>query len=227
MTGRSNNKYEHFDTCVPQAEPVISGKGMHSQKFLRGTVNKWVRLARSPNESQEMYHERLERDCISMQKYRSHLLVSKGFDTSSARLTAVVSIDKPRIGYSWMPITGGIPLSTSKAYAIWLNSTLGRLVLRVKGGKKLSFPNYNPAAYHDMPYPNLKNVDGLKLLENCFDETYDWEVPQFREGRAPIREQWDDAVAVALDIDRELITECAWLLACDPSVSKEAFAESM
>ena len=224
MTG--TKRYEHFDRPVDGSEPVISGTGMNGQLFLEGTINKWVRLSRLEGERKKEYDIRLALDKQGIQKFRSHLLLSKGFDTSASRLTAVVA-SKPKIGYSWMPVTGEIPLEldTAKALAVWFNSSLGRSLLRTVCGRKLAYPMYNPDSWHRLPYPDVTNESTKATLKRCFDKTSVNEVPSFREGRVEIREIWDDAVASSLGIDRSLIAELADGLACEPTVSRESFFE--
>ncbi|MDE0309497.1 MAG: hypothetical protein OXI60_06655 [Acidiferrobacterales bacterium] len=229
MTTSSNKKYEHFDEPVESSEPAISGVGKDSQKSLAGRFTKWIRLSRLPNESDRNYAARLEKDSQMMSKYRSHLLVADSHDSSGSRLVAVAS-KTPVIGYSWMPVLpeiGNAPISFehAKAIAIWLNSTLGRVALRNVTARKISYPKFRPVSFDAIPFPNIDEPCVVTPLSNVFDETSKEVVPQFRDGRVPIREHWDDAVALALEIDRVLIAECADKLACDPFVSKDHFFE--
>ena len=55
------------------------------------------------------------------------LLVTAGQDTSTGRVTAVAS-RTAYVGYGWMPITG-LTIEQSKGAAVFLNSTVGRLLL--------------------------------------------------------------------------------------------------
>ena len=225
MTG--NKKYEHFDEPQENCEPVISGAGMEGQKYLCATVNKWVRLARNESESDVEYMTRLREDRDKMKSFRSHLLVSKGFDTSTSRVTAVVA-QPARIGYSWMPVTGELilPVEKAKALCIWYNSTIGRCLLRTVGGRKLAYPMFNPASWHDLPIPQMDNENIVNLLGKCYDETFNTEVSSFRDGQIPLRDQWDDAVAEALEIDRVVMREMAERLNVDPYVSQSAYYET-
>ncbi len=226
MTGQK--KYEHFEVATPLSEPVISGVGKNHQKYLIGKVYKWVRLSKKDGEPDDDYKSRISQDNQQMEKFRSHLLVSKSFDSAASRLTCVVSIE-PHIGYGWMPVTGDypLPLSSAKALAIWYNSTIGRMLLRTVGGRKLAYPMYNPDSWHQLPVPNLNDEFVLKTLEGSFNETCTTEVPSFRSGRCKIRELWDDAVSFGLGIDRNSIAMLADGLACEPSVSKDSFYDSV
>lgn len=226
MTGIK--KYEHFDEPQEGTEPVISGSGMEGQKYLLGTVNKWVRLTRKDNESDKEYQERVRIDSSKILSFRSHLLVSKGFDAGTSRVTAVVS-NPSCIGYSWMPVTGKclLPLNFAKGLCIWFNSTIGRCLLRTVGGRKPAYPMFNPASWHDLPLPNIENQKVIDVLEKCYNNTSNIEVPSFRDGRVAVRELWDDAVSEALEIDRSLIADMANRLAVDPYVSKSAFFNTL
>ena len=114
-------------------------------------------------------------------------------------------------------------ISIAKAMAIWLNSTLGRMVMRSVGARKISYPQFNPVAFTSVPYADIDNKKIVNILSDCFDNTSNVEVAQFREGRVEVREYWDDAVSEALQIDRALIETCAENLAQDPFVSMERF----
>ena len=221
-------KYTHYKHAVPNSEPVISGTGMESQLTLKGSVNKWVKLTKLPNESDSSYKRRLELESEKIGSFRSHLLVSKGFNAASARLTAIAS-EEPRIGYSWMPVTGnpGISFDKAKGLCIWFNSTLGRCLLRTSCGRTVSYPMYNPDSWHNLPYPDIDNPDVIKPLVDCYEETREEEVPPFREGQVRVRELWDDAVSNALAIERSLISSISDMLQIDPYVSKDNFYESL
>ena len=221
-------KYEHFDTPIEKSEPVISGVGKDAQTKLIGTVNKWVRLSQVSGESTQHYELRLSEDKKKMVKYRSHLLIAKRFDTHSARLVALAT-SKRHIGYGWMPVLGEtpIPYEIAKVLCIWLNSTLGRLAIRRVTGRKISYPTLSPIAFDAVPFPNISQPHIISVLSSIFDETCRQTVPAFSEGRTPIREAWDDAVSVALDIDRSQIAQCAELLSRDPFVSKESFYDHL
>ncbi len=227
MTASPKKRYEHFDTPIEDSEPAISGIGMDAQRVLSGTVNKWVRLTQLPNEANTDYKARLQENAQKMVQYRSHLLVADSHDSSGSRLVAIAS-STPRIGYSWMPVLGEKPIAFeyAKAFAIWLNSTLGRISLRSVTARKISYPKFRPVSFDAIPFPDIDNDDIVSHLGLCYDTTCDDDVSQFREGRVAIRELWDDAVATALEIDRDLIAECADILARDSFVSKDRFFET-
>ena len=226
MTAKPTRRYEHFDSPVDNSEPVIAGVGMGAQTRLKGKVNKWVRLAKLPSESNRTFQARLEEQKEKFAKYRSHLLLAKSFDTRGSRLIAIAT-GRKRIGYGWMPVLGSKPISLeqSKAIAIWMNSTLGRVAVRRVTGRKIEYPTFNPIAFDGVPFVDIHKPEIVELLSEAYEETCDVDIPSFRDGRVSVREQWDDAVALALEIDRQTISKCADMLAQDPFVSKEAFYE--
>ena len=80
----------------------------------------------------------------------AHLLVTAGQDTGTARLTAVAQEDR-FVGLAWFPVPG-VTLEKAKAAAVFLNSTPGRLQLLRNPGRKLAFPQYNPAGLKRIPF---------------------------------------------------------------------------
>ena len=126
-----------------------------------------------------------------------------------------------------MPVLGPKPITfhSAKAIAIWLNSTLGRAALRTVGARTVNYPKFRPISFDAIAFPDVDNPRVVGTLSSCFDETCLEEVSQFREGRVPVREKWDDAVATALEIDRNLIATCAEKLSTDPFVSRDRFFE--
>ena len=231
MTASPLKRYDHFEVETEFAEPVIAGVGQADQMRLSGRVNKWVRLARMPNERLDDYRLRLQEQDSMMRIYRSHLLLGKSHDTSGSRVVAIAT-KVPRIGYGWMPVLPSnrhtsMSFEHAKACATWLNSTLGRLALRKVWGRKLSYPQFNPVAFNAVPFPNLYDSRLVEVLVRCFERTDSDVIPRFREGRTEVREEWDNAVSEALEIDRVLIGRCADMLARDPAVCKDAFFESI
>ncbi len=145
-----------------------------------------------------------------------HLLVTAGQDTSTGRVTAVAS-RTAYVGYGWMPITG-LTIEQSKGAAVFLNSTVGRLLLMRTPGLKLNFPKYNPAVYNELPIPNLSDSNVGSTLADCWTATRRMHVPQFRDGECEVRELWDAAVCAALDWDEAEISALRKLLHAEPHV---------
>ena len=145
-----------------------------------------------------------------------HLLITDGQRSSTARLTAVAS-DSEYIGMSWMPVAGFSP-EASKATAVFLNSTPGRLQIMRNAGRTIEFPMYMPGAYANIRIPNIEDARIRGILAACWERTKDMTVPQFRDGECEVRRLWDEAVADAMNWDAEELAHLRNLLHNEPHV---------
>ena len=152
----------------------------------------------------------------NLQARAGHLLITDGQRNATARLTAVAS-DTKYVGVGWMPATGFSP-EESKAIAVFLNSTVGRIQTMSNASRTLEFPMYRPAAYANIRIPNVKNDRIRQTLANCWEHTKDMTVPQFRDGECEVRRLWDEAVAEAMGWDVEELARLRGLLNKEPHV---------
>ena len=146
----------------------------------------------------------------------AYLLITDGQDSSTARLTAVAN-DTRYVGVGWMPLIRHSQ-EESKALAVFLNSTPGRLQLMRNAGRKLTFPMYRPAAYANIRIPDVKDDRIRQILADCWERTKDTEVPQFRDGECEVRRLWDEAVAEAMGWDPAELERLRHLLHQEPHV---------
>ncbi len=146
----------------------------------------------------------------------SHLLVTAGQDTGTARVTAVAQ-EELCLGLGWLPVPG-VTLEKAKAATVFLNSTAGRLQLLRNPGRKLAFPQYNPAGLKIIRLPNLSDQTLVDRLARCWEATAEMEVPQYRDGECDVRHIWDDAVADALGWDKDWLSVLRHLLHREPHV---------
>ena len=137
-----------------------------------------------------------------------HLLITDGQRSATARLTAVAS-DSKYVGVGWMPVTGFSPVE-SKAIAVFLNSTVGRIRTMSNASRTLEFPMYRPATY--------ANVRIRDILADCWERTKDMRVPQYRDGECEVRVLWDNAVTEAMGWDPEELARLRQLLHNEPHV---------
>ena len=147
----------------------------------------------------------------------AHLLVTAGQRTNTARLTAVASKVKHLGGNGWLPIPEA-DLEESKALAICLNSTPGRLQLMGHVGRSIEFPQYRPAGIRQIHIPDVRDDRVRRILADCWELTKDEVVPQFREGECEVRQLWDDAVAEAMGWDPDELSRLRHLLHREPHV---------
>ena len=145
-----------------------------------------------------------------------YLLITNGQASNTARLTATAGDDK-YVGVAWMPVTGLSP-EESKAIAVFLNSTAGRLQIMSNASRKLEFPMYMPAAISNIRIPDVKDARIRETLADCWERTKDMEVPQFRDGECEVRQLWDEAVAEAMGWDAAELARLRHLLHQEPHV---------
>ena len=195
-------RHHHVGRSAPGAFPILKSKGADGQHRIEATPDEhWAYKKAGPS---------------PMFDKAGHLLVTAGQDTSTARLTAVASSSQ-YVGYGWMPTTG-FDIKQAQAAAVFLNSTVGRLLLMRSPGRKLSFPNYRPSIFNNLPLPDLSDSHICSTLAECWSATKGLTVPPFRDGECEIRRIWDLAVCTALGWDEGEIAELRLLLHGEPHV---------
>ena len=158
---------------------------------------------------------------------RARLLVNAGQRSNTGRLAAIVDTTADGgLGTRWKPIQGTDD-STAIAWAVWLNSTLGRIAMLRNRGKTLAFPVYTPSGMTTTRCPDPGETEAIKALNAAYELTKNDETPQYRDGRCAVRDTWDEAVAQALGIDIETIFEYAELLASEPAVSPTSWTRTL
>ena len=145
-----------------------------------------------------------------------YLLITQGQRNNTGCLTATASDDK-YVGIGYLPVTG-LTAEESKATAVFINSTAGRLQLMRNLGRTIEFPLYNPAASGNIRIPDLKDGGVRQRLAECWERTKEWAVPQYREGECEVRRVWDEAVAQALGWEAADLTRLRHLLHQEPHV---------
>ena len=216
-----------FDVVEPQHGDVgvLNSKGRDGQTAIKGNPDIYIQLRATQGEVEEDRNSRSLAVIEERDSYRGFLLITVGQRTDSARVCAVATTEK-QFGTGWMPVKG-VDQETAKAWAVWINSTPGRICLMRHRGNTLDYPDYEPRGVKDMPVPRPENEGTIRNLAAVWEETQDEIVPSYREGRTPIRELWDAAAARALGIDRAEIGRWADILNSEPYVSRERFEESL
>ena len=199
QTGVDVGKRARRDSWAADAFPVIRGKGAGGQRQIEAIASEFRDVTDS-----------------SLPSKAGFLLVTQGQDTRTARLTAVAS-DRKHLGYNWMPVIG-MKADSAKSAAVFLNSTIGRLLLLRNPGTKLAFPNYNPSTMNALPIPDLTDPRIRSALTDCWEATRHMTVPQYRDGECEVRQLWDAAVCEALGWDEGEIAELRLLLHEEPHV---------
>ena len=191
------------------AFPILKTKGADGQLRIQATPDEhWVHKKSAPSPVLDK---------------AGYLLVTAGQRTSTGRLTAVAS-GRKYVGHGWMPVTG-MTSSQSRAAAVFLNSTPGRLLLMRNPGRALDFPNYTPAIVNSLPMPDLADPHTCSTLAVCWAATRHMPVPQFRDGECEVRELWDATVCAALNWDEAKIAGYRKLLHAEPHVRGLAYGQ--
>ena len=147
----------------------------------------------------------------------SHLQITQGQRNNTSCLTATAS-DHKYVGIGYLPVTG-LTAEESKATAVFINSTPGRLQLMCNAGRTLEFPLYNPAASGNIRIPDVHDTRIRQILSDCWERTKEMKVPQFRDGECEVRRLWDEAVAEAMGWDATELSRLRHLLHQEPHVS--------
>ena len=190
FTGRDlfRGAFERADESTPGSFGVIDSKSADAQTTIRSAPDKyWISKNRSEDETAKLLSK------------AGYLLITAGQDNSTARLTATADSAK-YVGNGWTPVIG-FSATESKAVAVFLNSTAGRLQLMRNAGRKLDFPLYRPAGVANIRIPDIEDERIRQTLAACWERTRDMVVPQFRDGECEVRRLWDEAVADAMGWD--------------------------
>ena len=194
--------------------PILKSKGANGQIRIASHPDEhWIPKDR---ESIPLSREAEKRQVDKLLDKSAYLLVTDGQRNSTARLTAVAS-NEGYVGVSWMPVIGLDP-KRSKAVAVFLNSTVGRLQIMCNAGRTLEFPLYRPASYRSVRIPDINDSRIMDVLCECWERTRDMEVPQYRDGECEVRRLWDEAVAEAMGWDAEYLAHLRHLLHNEPHV---------
>ncbi|MCY3953524.1 MAG: hypothetical protein OXG69_13425 [bacterium] len=191
------------------AFPILDSKGVDVQQTIEGAPDEhWVWEGNGP---------------APILSKAGHLFLTTGQWMPATRLTALATTEA-HVGRGWRPVTGAT-LRQAQALAVFVNSTVGRMVLMRLGGRFLHFPNYNTAAVNALPIPNISDRACTEPLADCWEATRGEVVPQFRDGYTEVRRRWDAAVCDALAWDIDEITRLGEMLAREPRVRGVAYGQ--
>ena len=216
QTGRElSGPYERAESNFPGRFPILKSKGSEGQQTIQSKPDEyWIPKER--NESFRLANGGTYPLADKILAKSAYLLVTDGHRNDTARLTATADDDK-YVGVSWMPVTG-LTSRESRAAAVFLNSTAGRLQIMSNAGRTLDFPMYRPAGIGLVRIPNLKDARICQVLADCWEHTKNMQVPQFRDGECEVRVLWDNAVAEAMGWDVQELERLRLLLHNEPHV---------
>ena len=203
------------DPDSPGSFPILASKSVEGQATVRSTADEYW-IPKDADESTRIANGGTYPEADKILKKAGYLLITHGQNNSTARVTAVAG-DQKYVGTGWMPILEATP-EEAKALAVFLNSTVGRLQLMRSPGGTLIFPLYNPAGVGAIKIPNVEEDCIRQTLADCWEQTQDMVVPQFRDGECEVRRLWDEAVAEAMGWDPAGLARLRELLSKEPHV---------
>ena len=205
----------HAEKHEPGSFPVLASKSSDGQMTVQSTPDQhWV--ATKNDEPRRVANGGTYPEIDKILQKAGHLLITHGQRTTTARVTAVAAGDK-YVGTGWMPVLEPSQ-AEAKALAVFLNSTAGRLQIMRNPGTTIEFPLYNPADIGTIRVPNLDDDHIRQVLADCWEQTKDTIVPQFRDGECRVRRLWDVAVAEAMGWDPDELARLRNLLHQEPHV---------
>ena len=153
-------------------------------------------------------------------KQRGQMLLPTQLRLNRGRVAAIM-LPERAVGSRWTPCRPHDP-QIAKALCLYLNSTPG--ILSLLGGRDNrvpSYPSFSLDTLRSLPVPDLSVLEpaGRESLSSWFDWLRYQKLspfPQIHEDR--VRNQIDDAVINALDMDSESVASVRRELAREPSV---------
>ena len=209
------SKFRRSKEEVSGSFPILASKGATGQSSIASTPDEYW-IPKQYEEETCRLNGGIHPETEMMLEKAGHLQITQGQDNRTGRLTATASDDR-YVGIGYLPVTG-LTTEESKATAVFINSTPGRLQLMRNPGRKLEFPLYNPAASGNIRIPNVNDTHIRQSLSDCWERTKDMVVPQFRDGECEVRRLWDEAVAEAMDWDSNELAHLRLLLHQEPHV---------
>ena len=199
------------DPAGAEVSIAKSASGQAGYKCMNGYADAWARrVAKFRNTPKELEN---------LKNKIGHLLITNTQDSGSARLTAFFS-EEALAGYTWTPINCVNPVE-AKALTVWLNSTPGRISMRSVLSRKLTWPQWQPAALMNVCMPNIRGPEGAKQRERLcdgFEILKASELEKYREGYTVVRQQIDQIVSQATNIPMEKLIDWGEKLAKEPTI---------
>ena len=196
----------------PDAEVLVAMSASASgQTRIQGVVDGWARRAPA--------YQNRKKERQNLLAKAGRLLITNTQNASSGRLVAV-AFNCPIVGYAWTPVQN-VTTQDAQALAVWINSTIGRILLRKYASRSTHWPMYQPAAIKKLVVPNTASKHWQRMrqpLLDAYSATEDEIVPQYREPDADVRQVWDSAVAKAASIPVRKINHWRKLMDMEPFV---------
>ena len=151
----------------------------------------------------------------------SQMLLPHRLRLNLARVVAVM-LPEQAVGSIWTPCRPHDP-DTAKALCLYLNSTPGLLsLLGARDNRVPSYPSFSLDTLRSLPVPNFAALGAAErdLLSSWFGWLQNETLESFpRMHEDPVRQQIDDAVTQALDLDSDWVATMRRELEREPSVT--------
>ena len=154
---------------------------------------------------------------------RSQMLLPTKLRLNLARVAAVM-LEEQVVGSLWTPCRPHAP-ELLKPLCLYLNSTPGLLTLMgVRDNRVPAYPSFSLDTLRDLPVPDLRALpeDRKAMLDSSFDQFWNIHLLPFPQmAKDDFRQQIDDVVAQALELDSEWLGRVRRELAREPSVTDQ------
>ena len=211
-TGRSvQDAYEVGDKNVLGAVPGYHSVSEALRRTMRAEPDVWY----VPRQNRRRKMERLIGD---NERLRGHMLVPMRLDTIGGRLTGLWT-ERASFGW-WVPVAIADE-RIAKAAAAWWNSTPVRLMLLNRRAQKLTYPTWQLTHLRQIRIPKPDNP-AWNSLKAAFDQVCETELLPMRQAEeCEARKIIDEAAALALGIDRNILADWRRRLASEPTISNK------
>ena len=154
-----------------------------------------------------------------------HLMLVTRYNTNSGRLTALWS-ETATFGFGWIPASvmkGGH--AYEQALCAWWNSTAGRVLLLNRRAKTLTYPKWSVEHLTSLPCPRPDSL-GSAALARAWKETCRMPLlPLCRGAECKVRRRLDEAAAVVIGVDPNILADWRQCLAAEPTITNRPAAE--
>ncbi len=209
---RIRDAYRHCKQRSAGAVSIFYSISVDLRRTMRGHPEAWMQ----PKPGQESLAQRYWAQ-------RSHLLVAHRFRTTNGLVTGLWS-PQPSIGSLWTPVAVESE-EAAQALAAWWNSTPVRLMLLNRRGKTLDYPAWSLEQLREIRIPKPDNP-AWPALRNAFDATCDDELlPMQQAEECAVRAVIDEAAALALGVEPDVVADWRRRLAAEPTVCNQRAAD--
>ena len=207
---RIRDAFTHSDMPTPSGRRALWYHKSDIRRSMRAETDVYIEPKPSRRHLADKYWEQ-----------RGQMLLPHRLWLPLARVSGVMLAERA-VGSIWTPCRPHDP-DIAKALCLYLNSTPGLLaLLGARDNRKPSYPSFSLDTLRSLPVPNFTSLGAAErdLLSGWFDWLQTETLQPFpRMHEDPVRQQIDDAVAKALDLDHEWVATLRRELAREPSVT--------